>query len=159
MKALLDFLNGNRVFFYANLAVAFLLLNAISAGSGCRLDLTRDRVHSLSDSTEQVLSRVDQPILIEAYISEDAPPELHSGIRPIVNVLEAIGRVGGDRDLSGSRIGPQAQVHAKDIAVDRRLIQKLDQPLHDIDGRAALVAAFLERKAVMIIEDDQIDIG
>lgn len=97
MKAMLDFFNGNRVFFYANLAVAFLLLNAISAGSGCRLDLTRDRVHSLSDSTEQVLSRVEQSILIEAYISEDAPPELHSGIRPIVNVLEAIGRVGGDR--------------------------------------------------------------
>ena len=60
-----------------------------------------------------------------------------------------------NRDLGCPRIGAQAQIDAKDVAVRGRLGEELDEALHQIDGGDALFAAARERKAVLVVEDDQ----
>lgn len=97
MRALIEQMNSSRSFLYINLAVAFLLVNGALARSGCRLDLTRDGLNSLSDSTAQVLDQTTTPILIEAYITRNIPGEYQSGLYPLINIVQEIGRVGGEK--------------------------------------------------------------
>ena len=68
-------------------------------------------------------------------------------------------RIGGDGDLGGAGIGPQAQIDAEDIAIGGDLGQQLDQPAHDIDRRAARIAALGEGKFLGVVEHHQIDIA
>jgi hypothetical protein len=65
---------------------------------------------------------------------------------PMPFVIE-FGRFGGDRDLRGAGIGPQAQIDAKDVTVRSDFVQQLDQALDDVDGRAARDRLSCERKA------------
>ncbi|MBX7056577.1 MAG: GldG family protein [Leptospirales bacterium] len=94
---MIESINRSRGFLYINLAIAFLLLNGVLARSGCRLDLTRDRLNSISDSTAKVLASAPEPLLIEAYITRNIPGEYQSGLYPLINSLQEIARVGGDR--------------------------------------------------------------
>ena len=45
-------------------AILFIATNALFDGSvpGARIDLTEDRLFTLSDGTEQVLAEIDEPI-------------------------------------------------------------------------------------------------
>lgn len=89
--------NRSRPFLYFNVVVLFILLNAIGSKASLRMDLSRDRINSLSGSTKLVLSRMENPILVEAYISQDVPGEILSMLQPILSQLEEFRRVGGDR--------------------------------------------------------------
>ncbi|MEQ9367038.1 MAG: hypothetical protein RIF32_22580, partial [Leptospirales bacterium] len=64
----LAWLNTNRIFVYANLVLMFFLINGVASASGCRFDFTARRANSLSSSTAQVLAKMEDPILVEAYI-------------------------------------------------------------------------------------------
>ena len=64
-----------------------------------------------------------------------------------------------NRDLGCPRIGPQAQIDAKDVAIRGRLGEKLDEALHQVDRGGALFAAAREGKAVLVVEDDKIDVA
>lgn len=93
----LTWLNTNRVFVYANVVLMFFLINGVASSSGCRFDFTARRVNSLSTSTAKVLTKTEDPILVEAYISQDVPGEIQSGIDPLMSTLREIDRVGGDK--------------------------------------------------------------
>ncbi len=97
LKEIAAWLNSNRIFVYANLVLLFFLINGVAAASGCRFDFTARRVNSLSESTAQVLAKMSDPILVEAYISQDVPGEIQSGIEPLLGTLREIDRVGGDK--------------------------------------------------------------
>lgn len=95
MNSILNFMNHNRWFLYANAILLFVLLNVAAARSALRLDLSRDGVNSLTESSYRVLSNLDSPVLVEAYITTDVPGEIISLLDPIRYQLEAIDRVGG----------------------------------------------------------------
>ncbi|MCR9142232.1 MAG: GldG family protein [bacterium] len=90
-------LNTNRIFVYANIVLFFFLINGVAAASGCRFDFTERRANSLTSSTATVLAKIDDPILVEAYISQDVPGEIQSGIEPLLGTLREIDRVGGEK--------------------------------------------------------------
>src|ERR1700748_1490318 len=119
---------------------------------------------------------LDRMDLLDRGIVEMAPPderhdgfqELRTGLRiartgprldkggalPVLSHAFVVGlcRIGGNRNLRRTGIGPQPQVDAEDIAVGRRLGQQLDDAAHQIDGGPANVLALLEGKSARVVE-------
>jgi ABC-type uncharacterized transport system involved in gliding motility auxiliary subunit len=96
VRDILDYVNRNRPLMYFNVVLLFFLVNGLASRIGWRVDLSRDRINSLSDSTEKVLDRLEDPVLVEAYISKEVPGEILSMLHPVISQLEEIARQGGD---------------------------------------------------------------
>ena len=90
-------INASRWFLYANMILCFALLNLAATRLNCRLDLSRGASNSLTASTEKVLDRLKEPVLIEAYVTRSVPGFILSRVNAIVGQLEEIDRVGGDQ--------------------------------------------------------------
>ncbi|HNL70635.1 MAG TPA: gliding motility ABC transporter, partial [Leptospiraceae bacterium] len=76
MKSFFSALNHNTLFIRVNTVLLFLLLNGAASSWNCRWDMSRDRVNSVTESTEKVFARQRDPVLVEAYITSDLPGEL-----------------------------------------------------------------------------------
>ncbi|MCB1325931.1 MAG: GldG family protein [Spirochaetales bacterium] len=87
---------SSRAFLYGNVIALFFLANGAISRMNCQLDFSRDQRNSISDSTRQVLEKVREPVLIEAYISRDVPGQVVAMLAPHVSILRAMDRVGGD---------------------------------------------------------------
>ena len=74
----------------------------------------------------------------------------------LVIVFRSAGR---DRHLRRAGIGPEAQIDAEDVAVDRRLREQLDEAFDDVDGGGARVVFLDEGKAFRVVEHDEIDVA
>lgn len=92
----LESLNRNRPFIYFNSLLFFVLINALASGLQWDLDLSEDGMNSLTGSTEKVLSRLHEPVLVEAYISTGLPGEIVTMLEPVKSILHAIDREGGE---------------------------------------------------------------
>jgi ABC-type uncharacterized transport system involved in gliding motility auxiliary subunit len=55
------------------IAGILLLVNLLSRRYFIRLDLTRSKEFTLSQSTKNILKNLDDPITISAYFSKDLP--------------------------------------------------------------------------------------
>ncbi len=97
LKSLFYALNRHTRFIAVNVVILFVLLNLVAQRMAWRLDFTRDGLNSVSDSTEKVLSRPGQPILVEAYITKKLPGEIYGELQPILYQLDEIERIGGSR--------------------------------------------------------------
>ena len=84
-------------FFYCNVILFFFLINGIFGRASCHLDLSRDKVNSVSDSTAQVFTALNEPVLLEAYISREVTGEISSEILPILSILREMERVSNDK--------------------------------------------------------------
>lgn len=58
------------------IAVALVFLNAVAARVFFRLDLTEDRIYTLSEASQSLLQRLDDLINIQVYFSDNLPPQL-----------------------------------------------------------------------------------
>ncbi len=88
---------NRRGLLYGNIILSFFLINGVISRAGYQLDMTRDGLNSLSESSEKVLSQIGDPVLVEAYISRRLPGELLSGIEPLMGILRAMDRQGGNK--------------------------------------------------------------
>jgi len=56
------------------IAVAIGLFVALNAGlsslTGVRIDLTEDRLYTLSDGTQRILDKMTEPVTFELYVSQ-----------------------------------------------------------------------------------------
>jgi len=77
-----------------NLFVANLILAPLTRA---RIDLTEDQQYSLSEVTEDVLSDLDEPLLIRAYISDDNHPLLNPLIPQVTDLLREYEIAAGDQ--------------------------------------------------------------
>ena len=109
--------NHDSRFILINVVLAFVLLNLVASQAYVRLDLTRDQVNSLSESSHQVFSELKQNVIVEAYISRDVPGEIQAVLDPIIAQLQQMDRVGGDR--LEVRIYDPTTEDLKDRAVSR----------------------------------------
>jgi ABC-2 type transport system permease protein len=123
LKGLLYFAAMASVFLYANLvllarrhvqdpavwshfAVRFLSLAVIGAAlgvlagrSGCRADLTSERLYSLTDATKQVLAKVnpERPVVVQAFVSPEVPADFVETRETLLGLLREIDARGGSR--------------------------------------------------------------
>ena len=67
---------------------AFILINLISMNYFKRIDLTDNKMYSLSDSSKLTIDKIDDPMIIDLYFSDDLPGQLQNNRRYIQDILE-----------------------------------------------------------------------
>ena len=68
--------------------VGLVLLNLIARDNFRRLDLTDNKMYSLSNSSKNVISQVDDLLTMKVYFSSDLPNELGNTKRFLQDILE-----------------------------------------------------------------------
>lgn len=91
------------ILFFLNLLSYYLFL---------RLDLTDERIYSLSPSTKKILKGLDSPLNIDCYFSKNLPPNI-SGIRMAVEDLLKEYRVYGKGKVRFSFIEPKGEIEQR----------------------------------------------
>jgi len=69
--------------YFISIALVFgivILLNIISDDLFVRFDFTDNKQYTLSEATENLLKNLDEPITVQAYFSQDLPPNI-AGVR------------------------------------------------------------------------------
>lgn len=83
----LHFLVGDLILILVVLGF-LVLINFLSYRHFVRLDLTENRIYTLSESSRIVVNKLSDPVTIQCFFSRKAPPELTSLKQQIADLLE-----------------------------------------------------------------------
>jgi gliding-associated putative ABC transporter substrate-binding component GldG len=72
----------------AAIGLALVLLNLVSRNWFIRLDLTDNKMYSLSESSKNVLKQIDDLLTMKVYFSDDLPGEYGNNRRYLQDILE-----------------------------------------------------------------------
>jgi ABC-2 type transport system permease protein len=96
--------DGHRMsFHYAlrtlALAVALVSVHAMLTRAGARLDVTAERLHSLSDESMRLIREIpeDRPVFVQAFVSKDVPRPYVQTRENLLGFLREFDAVGGNR--------------------------------------------------------------
>ncbi len=83
----------------AAILVAAVSLGVLAGRSGCRGDLTQERLYSLSRETRDLLKKVDpaKPVYIQAFVSPEVPQSYVETRETLLGLLREYKAIGGDR--------------------------------------------------------------
>ena len=131
--------------------VILVVLNLIiSTSIPMKLDLTEDKVHTLSKGTKDLLSELDTPVVMSFFVSKDKdnmPPELIPFTKRVESLLKQYERGANKKSIEIERIDPSPDSEAEDRA-------KLNN-LQEIPGRMnepaylGLTVTCLDRKSTI----------
>ena len=76
------------VIFTSALTVGLFLLNLTSRDIFTRIDLTDNKMYSLSKSSKSIVSKLDDRLILKVYFSENLPNELGNTRRFLQDILE-----------------------------------------------------------------------
>jgi ABC-2 type transport system permease protein len=81
------------------LIVAVASVTLLASRLGGRLDVTAEQIHSLSDSTRELIRGLDpnRPVFLQAYLSPDVPRRYLQARNDIVTLMREFDAAGGDR--------------------------------------------------------------
>lgn len=123
--------------------------------SHMRSDWTEDQLYSLSDSTQQLLDSLDEPLMIRAYITSDMPQPYGRLQRFIEDMLQAYyeagnGHVGVDVMDPAADQNVLASLHA--LKVPKVQVQVVENDRAQVkQGYLAIVLEYLDRKEVISV--------
>jgi len=82
--------NNNKSFYLYTLVVfsIIVLVNMISYNKPARIDLTDNQIFTLSNSTQSILDKIEDNLIISIYFSDDLPSILSNNSRFIQDILE-----------------------------------------------------------------------
>ena len=101
-------LTGSTLFVLAAMFIALLMLSSLLF-RGWRLDLTQDRLYTLSDGTRNLIGKIDEPVRLRLYFSETAAkdyPALRTYANRVREMLEEMVAVSSNK-LSLEVVDPQ----------------------------------------------------
>jgi len=112
-----------ETFLYSTLGVVVLLFIAIAVNlifgrMATRVDLTADKLYTLSDGTKSILGRLDTPVQIRYYFSKSIP-ELDQGLRTYAQRVEdllAEYRLHSKGQLEVKKLDPKPDSDAEESA-------------------------------------------
>ena len=81
------------------LIIAVISINAVLGRTSIRLDVTAERLHSLSDATRKLLRELptDRTVFIQAYVSPDIPKQFVQTRENLLGALNEVDSLGGSR--------------------------------------------------------------
>jgi len=81
------------------LIIAVISINAVLGRTSIRLDVTAERLHSLSDVTRKLLRELptDRPVFIQAYVSPNIPEQFVQTRENLLGILNEVNSLGGSR--------------------------------------------------------------
>ena len=81
------------------LIIAIISINAVLGRTSIRLDITAERLHSLSDATRNLLRELptDRTVFIQAYVSPDIPEQFVQTRENLLGILNEVDSLGGSR--------------------------------------------------------------
>jgi gliding motility-associated transport system permease protein/gliding motility-associatede transport system auxiliary component len=135
--------DGHRMSFHysirtVTLAVALISAFTIIARAGLRLDVTAQRLHSLSGESKKLIKEIspDRPVFVQAYVSKDVPRSYVQARENLVSFLREFDAVGGNRIHV---VIHDTDVYTKDArdAREKFGIQPVDVP--EVEGSQANV--------------------
>jgi ABC-type uncharacterized transport system involved in gliding motility auxiliary subunit/ABC-type transport system involved in multi-copper enzyme maturation permease subunit len=135
---------------------SLVLLNIAMLRMFARVDLTHDKIFTLSEATEETLEQVENPVKITAYFSQDLPPPFSDTSRYLKDLLEEY-RAASNGRVSFEFIDPMSQETAEDKEIKKDIKR-------DIFGRAVrektsveaeLAALGIQPVEVRVFEEDQ----
>lgn len=101
-------LTGSTLFVLAAMFIALLMLSSLLF-RGWRLDLTQDRLYTLSEGTRSLIGKIDEPVRLRMYFSESAAkdyPALRTYANRVREMLEEMVAVSAGK-LSLEVVDPQ----------------------------------------------------
>lgn len=100
-----------------NAAVALIVLgvNLLGGQIHGRLDLTRERLFTLSDGTREILAGLDDLVQVTLFASSELPPEVQLQLRDVRDLLSDMERRGGG-DLVVTELNPDDDEDAEERA-------------------------------------------
>ncbi len=116
----------------AILAVIAIALNLIFARVSTRIDLTADRVYTLSEGTKSILSRLDTPIQLRFYFSQGAA-DLDVGLRTYAQRVEDL--------LSEYRLYSKGRIEIKKLDPKPDSDAEESATLDGVEGQALQLGA------------------
>lgn len=75
-------------------AMALILLNSAASTLFFRIDLTRNKIHSLSQASIEAVSKLEEPLTVKAFFSENLPTPYNNLEQEIGDLLETYGLKG-----------------------------------------------------------------
>ena len=102
-----------------------------------RLDLTEERLHTLTTASLKILRAIpkDRPVFIDAYISPEVPREYVQTRLDLINTLKEFAALGGDRIrlnlVSAERFSPAARDAEKRFGIAPREVRTVENARQD----------------------------
>ena len=115
-----------------------------------RVDLTEDGIYKLSDVSENLLSSLDEPLLIRGYFSEKSHPLLTPLVPQIRDLLEEY-RIGGGDDVRVEFVDPTDDPAVEDEALEQYGISSVPFEFSDHREKSVVNAYF----HILIVYGDQ----
>lgn len=98
--------------------IALVGLNLIFSPARARVDMTADKLHTLSDGTRQILKRLDGPVEVRFYVSQGKdrmPPALKTYVQSVDDLLSEFRAESGNK-IDIKKIDPEPDSEAEDSA-------------------------------------------
>src|SRR5258708_7983423 len=105
----------------AGIALAFFVifcLNFIFGQVRIRADLTGDKLHTLSKGTKAILGRLDSPVEVRLYVTQDPnriPPDRKTQFRDVDDMLQEF-RVASKGKIEIKKLDPEPDSEAEEAA-------------------------------------------
>ncbi len=124
------------------------VINYFSYKLFSRLDLTENKVYTISSSTKEILAGLKDPLIITAYFSRNLPAPLNHSAREVLNILEEY-RIYGKGLVTLKRIDPSG---------DPELEQELrERGIYDVPFQIRGADEFGIRKGYISMEVQYLD--
>jgi len=83
----------------ASILVIAVTLGVLTERSGCRADLTSERLYTLTDVTRETIKKIDsgRPVQIQAFVSPEVPQSYVQPRKNLLEILREVDAMGGDR--------------------------------------------------------------
>ncbi|WP_426755836.1 GldG family protein [Myxococcus sp. Y35] len=133
-----------------------VLLNVLGLRAFARFDATRDQVYTLSQASRDTLEKLEDPVTVTAYFTDELPAPYSSNARYVRDLLEEF-RAASKGRLAFEFLDPMTQETAEDQETKR-------ETKRDIFGRVFREPTSVERELaevgiqpveIRVIEDDQ----
>ncbi|QDG50627.1 hypothetical protein FIV42_07745 [Persicimonas caeni] len=134
-----------------------IALNAISSQVFSRVDLTENKIYTLSEASERAVDGLDEPVHVKAFISPDLPPPMHNLSQTVADTLDEYAAASGDKltfEIISPEDGEEIEEDAKGFGCEKVAIGQ--QSEDEVSLRAVYkCVAFTQGENLEVVDDLQ----